>query len=593
LQDLVNELNIKTIPFEFRYRNLEVERYDPFFDRDYNLCILCGRCIRACGEIRHAHTLEFQHRGQDTLVGTAFDLPHLQSGCQFCGACVDVCPTGALRDRFGRYEKPADRAVKTTCTLCSIGCAINLNISDNKVTSSTPRNNAICVRGRFGIAPLVNHPKRVTRPIMKKDGHHVEVEWAQALEYVSHQLREHKGRTGILFTPQMMYAAIDKAYALADALGAQISAPVDLDGYSSDLKFSMSKGQAAFIFANTDMVSDFSPLLLELRKRFDGRAVFIIIGSMDHNLVQFADMVLNPTPGTEHALLKNLTGRKKRPLNCGIPAADIVDAKQMLGDREIYVVYNMENFPNPDLDKDVKKIPLHSQVNTAQIAKIGLDDTYASILRSKKIDCLYMMGTAPLLSRKYKTVIVQDCFPPDFDFDVFLPAAAFAEVNGSIIDIEGKKKRVRKAIPPPGKAQPDEWIINSLARVMKTKLRKPKKKKTLKRRRGSLHTKTSSSYPVRMIIQENTYGYRGIALSSMLKGFERLRHDRYVWMNEHTAKKHKLKEGMLANMISPHASHSLPVKIHPDVPDHTVLVYYHPSMGYFPYEPVRLECTKS
>jgi anaerobic selenocysteine-containing dehydrogenase len=96
-----------------------------------------------------------------------------------------------------------------------------------------------------------------------------------------------------------------------------------------------------------------------------------------------------------------------------------------------------------------------------------------------------------------------------------------------------------------------------------------------------------------MIIQENTYGYRGIALSSMLKGFERLRHDRYVWMNEHTAKKHKLKEGMLANMISQHASHSLPVKIHPDVPDETVLVYYNPSMGYFPYEPVRLECTKS
>ena len=117
LQDLVEEFKIKKIPLDFRYRNLEIERHDPFFDRDYNLCILCGRCIRACQEIRNAHTLDFHHRGPDTLVGTAFELPHLESGCQFCGACVDVCPTGALGDRFSRYDKPAEKTVKTTCML--------------------------------------------------------------------------------------------------------------------------------------------------------------------------------------------------------------------------------------------------------------------------------------------------------------------------------------------------------------------------------------------------------------------------------------------------------------------------------------------
>ena len=593
LQDLVNELNIKTIPFEFRYRNLEVERYDPFFDRDYNLCILCGRCIRVCGEIRHAHTLEFQHRGQDTLVGTAFDLPHLESGCQFCGACVDVCPTGALRDRFSRYEKPADRSVKTTCALCSIGCTINLNVSDNKITCSTPRNDAICVRGRFGIAPLVNHPKRVTKPMVKKDGQHVEVEWEQALEFVGNKLHEHERRTGIVFTPQMMKSAIDRTYSFAHAVGAKISAPVKLENGSSTLKMNTFKGQPAFIFVNTDMVSDFSPLLLKIRKRFKDRAIFIVIGDPRNNSTQFADMILMPTPGTEHALLKNLSNRKKGSIKCGIPAADIVDAKKMLGDREIYVVYNSDNFAHPDLDKPVKKIPLHSQVNLAKIARAGLDDTYEGILLSKKIDCLYLIGTAPKLTRKYKTIIVQDCFLPDFDFDVFLPVATFAEIDGSINDIEGKTKRVRKATHPPDKARSDEWIISSLARVMKTRLRKPKKKRTLKQKRRSLCAKTNSSYPLRMIIQENTYGYRGTPLSSILKGFERLRHDQHVWMNEKTAKKWKLKQGMMAKIISQHATHSLPVKIHPDIPERTVLIYYHPSMGYLPNEPVRLECTRS
>jgi anaerobic selenocysteine-containing dehydrogenase len=63
-------------------------------------------------------------------------------------------------------------------------------------------------------------------------------------------------------------------------------------------------------------------------------------------------------------------------------------------------------------------------------------------------------------------------------------------------------------------------------------------------------------------------------------------------MNERTAKKYKLKEGMMANIISRHANHSLPVKIHPNIPEGNVLVYYHPSMGYFPFETVRLECTR-
>ncbi|GAI77560.1 unnamed protein product, partial [marine sediment metagenome] len=92
-----------------------------------------------------------------------------------------------------------------------------------------------------------------------------------------------------------------------------------------------------------------------------------------------------------------------------------------------------------------------------------------------------IIGTAPKLNRKYKTIIVQDCFPPQFRFDLFLPAATFAEVNGSVVNIEGKIKRIRKAIEPLGKSKSDDWIIAQISKRLNhnTKNRKPKKRKTI------------------------------------------------------------------------------------------------------------------
>jgi len=93
LQDVVEEIGIERVHFPSVYKNLEVQRGDPFFDRNFNLCILCGRCVRICREVRGLSTLTFIQRGPETVVGTALDRSLRDSNCQFCGACVDVCPT--------------------------------------------------------------------------------------------------------------------------------------------------------------------------------------------------------------------------------------------------------------------------------------------------------------------------------------------------------------------------------------------------------------------------------------------------------------------------------------------------------------------
>ncbi len=593
LQDMVRELGVKDIPFDFRYRGLEVERHDPFFDRDYNLCILCGRCIRVCQEIRNANTLQFQHRGPETLVGTAFDLPHLEADCQFCGACVDFCPTGALRDRFSRYDKPPDKAVKTTCMLCSIGCQIDLNVSGEKITCSTPHRSQLCVRGRFGIAPILNHPKRITAPLMKKGDTLVEVEWVEALDFVTRKLHEHRKRTGILLTSQLTNETADKIYSFADILGMKIAAQMDSTHPPVPLKIDKIKGSVAFIIVNTDMVSDYSVLLLKLRKKFKKNAAFIIIDAVAGKTSRYADAVLSPVPGTENDVLHALIGSRKIKKQTGIQTTEIEAAKSLTAGRKIFVLYEPPNSPTLKVPKPARALLLHSQCNMLKFTELGFDATQEQILADKSIDCLYVIGAAPNLTRKYQTVIVQDCFLPDFDFDVFLPAATFAEMNGSVYGIEGNMKKVRRVALPAGKAMSDDKIIDTLASATNVRLKKRIQKRRPKKTKKIVSQKITKEYPITLITRQNAYGYRNKTLSTILKGFDRLRGDRHIWLNEKTAAKYKLKENAEVRLTGRRGTLTAPVKISPFIPDGTVLIYYNQSNKNTAFGPVRLECIKS
>ncbi|HXK58969.1 MAG TPA: bidirectional hydrogenase complex protein HoxU [Acidobacteriota bacterium] len=100
LQSLAQSLGIDSIRFPYRFPKLSVDASHERFVVDHNRCILCARCVRACGEIEGAHTWDVMGRGVNARIISDMDEPWGNSDtCTSCGKCVQLCPTGALVEK--------------------------------------------------------------------------------------------------------------------------------------------------------------------------------------------------------------------------------------------------------------------------------------------------------------------------------------------------------------------------------------------------------------------------------------------------------------------------------------------------------------
>jgi len=127
LQYLVDYIGLEEVTLPYRYKELPVDfSREPLIKRDYNLCILCGRCVQMCTDVRGIGAISFMNRGFQTVVGTAYDRPLQESNCRFCGACVEVCPTGALMDKGAEYNPNCDP--ESVAVPCKYACPAGINV---------------------------------------------------------------------------------------------------------------------------------------------------------------------------------------------------------------------------------------------------------------------------------------------------------------------------------------------------------------------------------------------------------------------------------------------------------------------------------
>lgn len=127
LQSLKQYLGIsESLRMKRRPKAFPVNSSNPLFLHDFCRCILCGRCVRACYELRGVGVLSFIKRGSETYIGTAFDRSLADAGCRFCGACVEVCPTGAIRDHLELLE--AGKSRRAALIPCKYTCPAEIDV---------------------------------------------------------------------------------------------------------------------------------------------------------------------------------------------------------------------------------------------------------------------------------------------------------------------------------------------------------------------------------------------------------------------------------------------------------------------------------
>jgi predicted molibdopterin-dependent oxidoreductase YjgC len=132
--------------------------------RDYAKCILCYKCVEACGpDHQNTFAIAVAGRGFDAHISTEFAVPLPDSACVYCGNCIAVCPTGALmakaefdRRAAGTWDETRVTTTDTICPYCGVGCTLRLHVSDGEIVKATsPLDNSItqgnlCIKGRFG-----------------------------------------------------------------------------------------------------------------------------------------------------------------------------------------------------------------------------------------------------------------------------------------------------------------------------------------------------------------------------------------------------------------------------------------------------------
>ena len=327
LQEIAAYLGIKQDDLgslRCQIRDIPIDDSNPFFNRDLKKCILCGICVRTCSEVLGVNAIDFGFRGYESKITTFADRPLVESSCVSCGECMVACPVGALIPK--EVLKPA-REVKTVCPYCGVGCNIYLGVRGSTVISArgdadnSVNKGNLCVKGRFGFN-FINHPDRLTKPLIKHDNKFEEVEWDEALNYVAQKLSIYKPEEFAAissarcpnednYVVQKFTRAVigtnnvDNCARSCHAPSVAGLAQIFGSGAMSNSIDEIKDSSCLFVIG-TNPTSSYPVIGLRIVEAVKNGAKLIVADPRNIDLCKHAHIVLNQIPGTDVALLMGI-----------------------------------------------------------------------------------------------------------------------------------------------------------------------------------------------------------------------------------------------------------------------------------------------
>jgi NADH-quinone oxidoreductase subunit G len=496
-------------------KNYAPEKYlSPIVANDPQRCILCKRCTRVCDEWMGEDAIEAGGRGANTVIGTYGGWLN----CSQCGNCIEVCPTGTLLDATYRHQaRPWEQSQTiSTCTYCSDGCEMSLGSRAGELMRIVARDRYVnghngeflCIKGRFG-HPFVNHEERLRTPMIryKKGGKLIPATWDEAIRFTATRLdavAEKYGASAISIvgspriTNESLYALHKFAtevvgtenYTATDAFSLQ---PF-FDNLTGPLATHRDIRHAKTILLIGGEPEELQPFTgKQVRQAVrNGGAKLLIVNSRPIRLKQQAAKFLHIRPGTEEAVVLAIANQQHNKLaaqKMGVEEIELIELRRALTgtEGELVIMFGGElgaeaqaaiaQLPNT-FARESRRVLLHplplynnsigahdiGMMRGAKSATEMLDaagESVRAMYVAGSFIPTHMRGREDALSR-LDFLVVQELFETETTAfaDVVLPAASWAESDGTFTNNDGLVQRVRQSIPPVHQSRQD-WVITS------------------------------------------------------------------------------------------------------------------------------------
>jgi formate dehydrogenase alpha subunit len=359
-----------------------VDATHPYMRLDPSICVTCRRCLHACEEIQGQFVYGIEGRGAGTRLVASPTESFADGDCVACGACVDVCPTGAISDRDRRGAPVPERTVRSTCGYCGVGCQVDVGVAEGRVVrvdgaADAPVNRGhLCQKGRYAHA-WHRSPDRLTRPLLRDGGGFREISWDEAIAWAARRLAETRdlhgpdalgAMTSSRSTNEACYLLQKLFRAVVGTNNVDCCARVCHASTAAALRMATGTGASTASYADIEMArtivvaganpNEAHPVIgARIRQAVLRGASLVVIDPRRTELAAIADVHLAVRPGANVALFNAL-------------ARLLLDAGRV--DRD-YVDERTEGYP--ELAVFLSELSLEDEIRAAGVSESGVRQT--------------------------------------------------------------------------------------------------------------------------------------------------------------------------------------------------------------------------
>jgi formate dehydrogenase major subunit len=336
LRKYAQEYRIDIKDYVGEIKKYNVDRRHPFIALDPNKCINCGKCVRTCEEILKVSALGFVYRGFKSIVKPAMEKSLLETNCIACGNCIDVCPTGAISEKFPFKNLGTMPKVnhETICSFCSVGCKVNYKIISNDIfyvsnsteeIKDTHNKGFLCVKGRFGHKYLMDK-NRVLNPIMRKNNLVYNIKLEEAISFSERKIKKiiskyGKDSVAVFASPKLSNEELYllQKFARVGLKNNNITSfsnlfqDKDLSCLDESIGYTVStttmnnlKTADVIVVINSNLSEENLVMELKIKEAQKKGAKLIVINSSEIKLTRFADLWVDSKKGTNTLLVNAL-----------------------------------------------------------------------------------------------------------------------------------------------------------------------------------------------------------------------------------------------------------------------------------------------